>query len=300
MRRFLLLSLLVVPVPAHAQLGGLMKKAQQKAAEKLGEKAADKAADAGLGAQPNFDAVLLELNEGRLMAVVKGLATERDLRTRGDLAGKLRAAAALDSVSREAMDKSRASRDRWDDSHNRVSDCIYKIMDERSEGHEALMRQKMAQWALDAQAQASAGKMPAIGQKLNALQTEMLQAMAKGDTITMVNKQGEMFKLLGVDLKADSAAARAKCGVLPAKPADVARADKLTEESVAAAAAARELEKRAGEEGAKVAGLTLPQFAMARERLEMWIATHGKGAYSAPERSAMKAHQDEFAALVKS
>lgn len=299
MRRNILFVLLFVPLAANAQLGGLMKKAQQKMADKAAEKAADKAADAGLGAQPKFDEVLIELNEARLTAAIKGLARERDLRSNGDLAGKLKAAAALDSSSRAAMDRTRDARDRWDDSRSRITSCIDKVLDERSKGHDALVRQKMAQYMLDAQAQATAGKASALPQKMSAIQTEMLQAFAKGDTILAVRKQGELFKLFGIDLAADSAAGRAKCGSIPAKPADVARADKLTEESVAAATAARELEQRAGEEAAKAAGMTLPQFALARERLEMWVQTHGKGSYSAAERAAIKAHLDEFTPLVK-
>ena len=302
MRRSILFAFLFVPMAANAQLGGLMKKAQQKmadkAAEKVADKAADKAADAGLGAQPKFDEVLVELNESRLTAAIRGLARERDLRTNGDLAGKLKAAAALDASARAAMDKTRDARDRWDDSRSRISSCIDNILDERSKGHDALVRQKMAQYMLDAQGQATAGKASALPQKMSAIQTEMLQAFAKGDTILAARKQGELFKLFGIDLAADSAAGRAKCGSMPTKPADVARADKLQEDATAAATAARELEQRAGEEAAKAAGMTLPQFALARERLEMWVQSHGKGAYSASERAALKAHLDEFTPLV--
>ena len=303
MRRTILFVLLFVPMAASAQLGGLMKKAQQKMADKAAEKAADKAgekaADAGLGAQPKFDEVLVELNETRLTAAIKGLARERDLRTNGDLAGRLKAAAALDSSARAARDKTREARDRWDDSRSRVTSCIDKVLEERSKGHEAIVRQKAAQFALDAQAQAAAGKTTALPQKFAAIQTEMLQAYAKGDTIMAVRKQGELYKLFGIDLAADSAAGRAKCGAIPAKPADVARADKLEEDATAASTAARELEQRAGDEAARAAGMTLPQFALARERLEMWVQSHGKGAYSASERAALKAHLDEFTPLVK-
>jgi len=303
MRRTLLLALLLVPMAAGAQLGGLMKKAQQKvtdeASKKAADKAGEKAADAGLGAQPKFDEVLIELNETRLAAAIKGLGVERDLRTRGDLAGKLKSAAALDSSARDAMDKTREARDRWDDSRSRVTSCINKILDERAKAHEGIVQQKMAQYVLDAQAQATTGKVNALPQKMMAVQTEMLQAVAKGDTLLAVRKEGELFKLLGIDLAADSAAGRAKCGAIPAKPADVARADKLEQDATAAATAARELEQKAGEEAAKVAGMTLPQFALARERLEMWVATKGKGSYSAAERAAMKAHLDEFTPLVK-
>src|SRR5512132_306830 len=46
---FVAALVVAVPAPAHAQFGGLLKKAKEKAAEKVAEKAVDKAVDKAAG-----------------------------------------------------------------------------------------------------------------------------------------------------------------------------------------------------------------------------------------------------------
>ena len=290
-------ALALAPFPAaSAQLGGLMKKAQQKAAEKMADKAVDKAAekaaDAGLGPSPDFDEVVLELDEARVAALLTGLKARREMEQKVDLAGKRREAARLDSQATAAEQQSEKARSRWEESNGRVTACLDKVISERQDaalkGMEQRLKQQMGRMM------ASGGEDPQFKAQMEA-QQRMGEAMAKGDDAGAAKAQAELMKLLGVDIMADSAAAKAKCGRPVPKPEDVERADRLRQQADAAGEAARAAENQVNEAAAKASQLTEPQFAMAGERAETFLKSPKSMAFSAKERAALKGKQGELA-----
>lgn len=290
-------ALALAPFPAaSAQLGGLMKKAQQKAAEKIAEKtvdkAAEKAADAGLGPSPQFDEVVLELDATRVAALLRGLKARREMALKVDLEGKQREAVRTDSVAKVAEEASAKSRSRWQDSNGRVTMCLDKVISERQEaamkGAEVRMRQMVG-------GSMAAGGENAEMKKFVEAQQRMGEAMARGDDAAAAKAQAEFLALLGVNVAADSAAAKAKCGPPVPKPDDVERADRLRSAADAAGEAARAAENQVNEAAAKASQLTEPQFAMAFERVETFIKSPKSMAFSATERGALKEKQGELA-----
>jgi hypothetical protein len=286
-------ALALAPFPAaSAQLGGLMKKAQQKAAEKIAEKAVDKAADAGLGPSPQFDEVVLELDATRVAAVLRGLKARREMALKVDLEGKQREAVRTDSVAKVAEEASAKSRSRWEDSNARVTSCLNTVIAERQEAAMKGAEQRMRQMAGRAM---TAGGDDAEMKKFIAAQQRMGEAMAKGDEAAAAKAQAEFLAVLGVNVAADSAAAKAKCGPPVPKPDDVERADRLRSAADAAGEAARAAENQVNEAAAKASQMTEPQFGMAFERVETFIKAPKTMPFSATERAALKEKQGELA-----
>jgi hypothetical protein len=269
-----------------------MKKAQQKAAEKMADKAAEKAADAGLGPSPDFDEVVLELDEARVAALLTGLKARREMEQKVDLAGKRREAARLDSQATAAERQSEKARSRWEESNGRVTACLDKVISERQDVALKTYEQKLKQMV--GQMNASGGEDPRIKAMTAAMQ-RMNEAMAKGDDAGAAKAQTDLMKVMGVDIMADSAAAKAKCGQPVPKPDDVERADRLRQQADAAGEAARAAENQVNEAAAKASQLTEPQFAMAGERAETFLKSPKSMAFSAKERAALKGKQGELA-----
>jgi hypothetical protein len=113
-------------------------------------------------------------------------------------------------------------------------------------------------------------------QDWTAASQEVQQAAMANDTAAMRRAQVKMNKLMGVDARADSAKARAKCHV-PAIPAWMRRADSLAAISDTLLVRARGVEGAASAGAARAAEMTPAQFAMAAERAEGFVALHASG-----------------------
>jgi hypothetical protein len=112
---------------------------------------------------------------------------------------------------------------------------------------------------------------PAYRQKIMELTPKLAAAQQKGDTVELKRLMAQM----GVtedDTKADTAAADAKCGKEPAKPAALVEMDKLDAQAEKLADDIRTMEETAASTEQKESGLTERQFMMARERIEAYLS----------------------------
>jgi hypothetical protein len=126
---------------------------------------------------------------------------------------------------------------------------------------EAAMQQKMMTLVSDPK---FAAEMARIGQAQQA-------AYAKGDTAAVRKLAEEQVKLYGIDEKADSVAAAAKCP-LPPPPAAVAEIERLGKQSDDLNTRIRTAESSADVDGARAAGVQPARFQQMRERLTTWAS----------------------------
>jgi hypothetical protein len=148
---------------------------------------------------------------------------------------------------------------------NKHGECVQEYLSnlESDPNRQMEIQRKMMAMATD----------PAAIQKLTTLQMSHAELAAKGtDTTGMRKITEELQKLMGVDPKADSAAARTKCGAGPRQPAAVAEADRLEKQSDTLSMRMRGAEESADADGAKAAGVSLAAFRMMWERLQTYLS----------------------------
>lgn len=274
--------------PVHAGLGDLVKKAKDKATQAVVGNPAGTTASAGASAPPEFTDELLELTEPRLGQVMKGLEAGNEvLASRGPLVDKRNrlqneAGALLDQHGK-AMDAAR-------EKHDAAERCWSEFLGERkSERNEQMQKTMMND--------------PVMREKMMALAMEMAEAQAAGDTAAMRKLQRQAEALSG-PTREDSLAARQKCGAVPPPhPMDV-KVQALQREAAAVEEQIRRNDEQSVAAQAKASGLEPAQFAMARERLIMWLAAirSAKGAtprgFSAGELVAFDARRAEIEAAL--
>jgi hypothetical protein len=281
----LLLTFAFVP-RSEAQLGGLVKKAKAAA---TGEAARRSGATAVLEGQPvAFNDVILELTDARLAQVIQGLQAGQAnasagsrtalVTKRNDLANQ--AAALMESHGKQIDDHNKKL---W-----QVERCRNEAFAERNT-------------ARNAQVQKRAMTDAAFRDKIIALTTQLAQAQAKGDTAAYKALETQARALSG-EGKADTVAVDAACGPLPAKhPIDVqiqalqAQASDLDDQI-------RNAEQQAAEDEAKAAGMNVQQFAMARERIIMYLArvksNSQQRGFTTTELKALESQRSTLAGLV--
>lgn len=283
---------------AHAQLGGLgkglLKKATDKAAQKTVDKAVDKAVSDGpasttgayapevIGAPITADTLALVLRGMTAMsahlAPIEPLTAQRQ-----DLEAKL-------SQSREANDK---PRQRWEESAQKVEECQRQFFAALEDQREKDMQKKMAEMQGD---QKRMAEFASAASEMTRRSGELQQ---KGDTAGAEKLMRDFYaKMFGVDLKADTAAAVAKCGPVPPKPAFLVAEEKMSKEIDSIGNQIREREGAAEKVGAKAAGLESHRFAVARERLYTWRSDTSGGRpsknFSPDENALFEAHRAEI------
>lgn len=249
----LLVVVAAVP-PARAGFGDLVKKAKDKAATTVVKRAAGGPATGG-GNGVEFTDELLELEGERLEKVIAGLeAGDAVLAGRAGLVARRQKldAEADDIVARQgaALDAARTRRDE-------IEYCRQEFLSERAAARqEELDRSVLTD--------------PALRERFMELGLRVAEAMAEGDTAEAAKAQGELAALSG-PTRADSLAARQKCGPLPPIHPAQAKVDSLR-----GLVAGIDRQLRANDEKSiaaqvEASGLTARQFAMARERLVLWL-----------------------------
>lgn len=284
--------LLVTPVSARAQIGSLAK----RAAAKVASKAADRTA-MGTDA-PQFDDTMLELTDDRVSAVLAGWSAAQatkgpDGSTRAQLLDRARIA----STRRDAL---LTGRDddlrRYDDDTRRVHECTQSVLDSLSTVHNDAMVTKGRALAASGDPMNSS-----IMQDVMKATMESQRLLAAGDTTGAIQVQRDLMKKQGIDPGKDSTVARTRCGALPAKAQWHLQADSLLVIANFAMRQAQDLDRQAASAGAKAAGMTSQQFAVARERVRAFAAADGKPAriwrYSATERQVMLARIDQLQSI---
>lgn len=305
---------LTLPAPAHAQFGGLMKKAKSAAAEAAGRKAADKVVDKAAGSAA-----------GSEVAAASGVTTARE---RGALPGEplteqtfaamltglkkadaMMAAAADDNrrmsayneQSRKIEEAHPREREFFDQKTSRVENCQRDHLSELNDKRNAEMEKRRA--AIQSNP-AEMAKMQSVVLKYAPL---MAAAQQKADGAEYQRLTLQMNKeLTGDDMiavaKADTASAVRACGTAPARPQWMAQVDSLDGLSKKAAADQRKKEETATEAGAAAAGgIGEAKFALLRERIEILYRKGGKNvAATDAEAAIVERHRADLKAIERS
>ena len=278
----LALSLVLLPAPARAQVGGLLGRAAKKAATKVVDNPANSPSSNNAG--PRLAGP--ELTEAQLGGVLRGLAA---MATRLDSADAVaQQVTALNGRIGTASDAHQAEQDRWNDLDSRTRQCWDEAQGRLNQSHQQQMQQYMM-------------TKPEAMQQLQEATIEMgrqQQALLARNDTAGLRRLGEEFqakqmKLMGVDLHADSAAVRKECGSSPAKPAWMVELEGLRARRDALQESERALEQRAGDAGWQASGMTRPDFDIARERVLTWWESKGRG-FGDAENRLLSAHQAEI------
>ncbi|HET7551540.1 MAG TPA: hypothetical protein VFK04_09620 [Gemmatimonadaceae bacterium] len=296
---------LAAPVPAHAQFGKLLKKAKEKVA---GGSDSAAAAAGGSGAtssgsllagSPKFDETVIELTPSVIDRMLGGMAAEARVK-QASIARQKKIEADMAAVEKETdqleAQHPSSERDAWQETTNKIDECISNDIAERQEQNEGQMQARLM-------------SDPATRQKMMELSQKMSAEMQRGDSVAAKKTMAEVQALTYPSMKEDSAAAMKKCGKLAPKPAWMDREDQLRErrnqlgnELRDAGSAARDtaLAVVAHGGGGGGAQLTAVQYSMALERMIAWAAATAPGAkgsgkmnFSATELDALKAKESE-------
>ena len=283
--------LLASPVVAHAQFGGLAKKALEKAVEKkvepkttTPENGRRGAADSPACREVAFDRTTVELTPERLDKVLKALqavdaspagAKRRDLVSQRDAAEARLQELENDEGIRRAQDSEREYRSCRNESFN---DIVSARMEKEGAGLSAKYMQAMREH-----------------------QDKVSAAFRRGDSAGAVALQDSLYVVLSnivAPTAADSAVVTKKCGKEPRPSRRVAERDSLR-------VAVRELndEIRAADEDSedamlKASGMTATQLAMARERLTMFVRAGKTCGFTKVEADAIGARKAELEKLL--
>ena len=278
---------LVAPAVAHAQLGGLAKRAAQRALEKKTEQTVvDKTVgnDSPACRNVTFDRTTVELTPARLDGIVKALNAANDGPNgakRRELRSQLDAAEARLEELRNDQSLQKA-----EDSQREYKSC-------RQDAFQEIVNKRM-----EAEGQ---GLMTKYMQAMRVHNEKIAAAQAKGDTIkanALQDSTWQVMMTVVTPTAADSVAVAKKCGNPPRVSRRVAERDSL-------AVAVREMndELRAMDEDAedamlKASGLTATQFAAARERLTVFMRLKGNCGYTKVEVDAISARRAELEKLL--
>lgn len=289
----------LAPLPAHAQLGGLVKRGANRAAEKAVDKAVDKAAgDEKSKARevpaPAFDAEVLELTAPRLDQVVRGLKAWNDARAAADIPAAMKAYEASVAKEQEFSTRYSDQRHAFLEKNRKVDECREEIFDAQREANEAEIQKKMANIQSDpARMQAMARIATEWAPKLNALQMSGDSVAARAG---LLQYHMEISKAAGFTLDTDSTKADTKCGKPAPKPAWFAAWDSTEVQTRRLGERVRETESAGEKEAVAASGLTGRQFAVARERVESFVNDGGMG-FSRSERAVLTPRRAELKAL---
>ena len=281
---------LAVPAVAHAQLGGLAKRAAQRALEKKAEQTVvdktvgGKADESAACRNVTFDRTTVELTAARLDGIVKALNTV-DQGPNGAKRRELRSQIEAAEARLEEL-RNDESLQKAEESQREYRSCrqgaFSEIVNKRVEAEGQGIMTKYAQAMRVHNEKIAAAQQKGDTAKANALQDSTWQVM-----MTVVTPTA-----------ADSAVVQKKCGNPPRVSRRVAERDSL-------AVAVREMndELRAMDEDAedamlKASGLTSTQLAMARERLTSFIRSDRPCGYSKAEQDAIAARKEDLDKLL--
>ena len=289
---------LTLATGANAQLGGLGKGLLKKATDKAANKAADKAVDQAMPDGPASttgayapEVIGTPISADTLDLVLRGLnAMSAHLAPIGPLSTRQQALQESLNKSQNAHEK---ERQRWDDATRKVEDCQAQFFQALGEQRQNDMQKKMAEMQGDQK------KMAEMANSAAEFSRRSAELQQKGDVAGVEKLMRDYYaKMFGIDLKADTAAAAAKCGAKPPKPAFLAEQETMSGEIDSISKQIREREGAAESVGAKASGLSAHRFALARERLFTWRSdTYGgrpSKNFSSQENALFQAHRAEI------
>jgi hypothetical protein len=277
----------VLPASAHAQFGGLLKKAAKAAQEKVDPKAS-KGTPAGGEA----------LTSETFTQVLTGVRAADKILVQRD---RVIAARDADQATlSNLVTQNEPVRDAYNQANATVAECRDASLEQAHRALEAKVEAKAKALVNDP---AAAARLQLIGEKYAKLMTEARQ---KNDAAALAKAQTDMeFEIVGIDLraqlKADTAAADAKCGKLPTPPASLAREDSLRARVDAAGDSIRTYEAQALTAGAQASGLDRVRYLQLKERINtiylQLINKSSRIAFGDEEVALVEQHRGELDAL---
>jgi hypothetical protein len=222
---------------------------------------------------PQFDNQMLELNPQVVARLIKGLETRGTMRgAGGQTAAELRQRSSANSEEAANLNNQHSDdRSAWVNANGEAENCVSEDLNDAEQRHTQEMQQRFM-----GMTGVNTPEKTKFMQDWTAMSQEVQQAVAANDTAAMRRARDKMNKLMGIDARADSAKARAKCHV-PAIPAWMRRADSLAAISDTLLVRARGAEGAASAAAARAAEMTPSQFAMAAERAEGFVALRASG-----------------------
>ena len=277
---------LALPLPAHAQIGSLAKKMARKAASEAMAKA--EAMSGVNAAAPTFDEQLVELNEARVDAMIAGLTASRAATAPGSAtrAQLISRAGSLNEQRNALLALHGADDQRWQAEERRVSMCRGVVLDSLDRMHNETMAKKAASLAASADPMSTK-----LMQEVMQASQESQRLVAAGDTAAAIQVQRTLARKHGIDPAPDSAHATTRCGAIPKRPRWQQEADSLLAGAQTALRLAQSIDEQAAQAGASAAGMTVRQYALARERLIAYVGADGTPSaswrFSMAERKAL-------------
>lgn len=277
---------LALPAPAHAQFGGLVKKAKEKAAKAVAGNAAQQSGvmQPSCGITPTFDATTIELNASNLDKVVKALET---IRTAGDKNGRNKLAAQRDADQARLEELERdPSVSGAEDSQRQYNECRQQAFNEVMQKHVA---------------EKGSGIMADYMRAMRTHNDRIAAYEAKGDTAHANALRDSTYTVMMNAFGAtaqDSAAIDAKCGKPPRPSKRVAERDSLRRVVREEGDSIRVLDENADDEVRSASGLTGSQLAAARERILTYLRNSQACGFTKEEYDALGARKSELQKLM--
>lgn len=273
-----------IPAEAHAQFGGIMKRAAAKVA---GDKASEQVNQATLPSAKGE-----ALTDATFASVLKGAhAADQTLAQRDQLRAK------QDADQKTLTDlesQNESTRNAYNQANGTILECRDASFNELSKKREADLQVK---YKNDPQ---TIAKLQMVSMKYA---KAMAEAQQKGDTAGVMKAQLDIQKeILGNDvyalMKADTAATDKKCGKLPAKPASLDREEKLRATIDQESDSIRTLEATAVNVGAQASGMDKVRYLELKERVFTIYGTlNGRRApvaYGKEEVDLVKSHMSDI------
>jgi len=268
----------------------LLKKLKEKAAEKVANEATDRAAEklGVAGRAGDLSTLGAPLTADTLELIMKGLRAgqaQYDLRE----ATNRQWGAAQERLS-QLRDKNQASKDAWEKKNRATEQCQDDFKHALNKKREADMQSNMMANMAKASSAAQAYGMA------------VAKAQQAGDTAAVTKAQLDFYKAMGYDLKADSAAMKAKCGVESPKPAWMLEAEKIENEIDSLGTKVRQIEEGVQAAAVAASGMPAQRYHLARERLYTWFTKTGQGkqdiGWPSEEEKLFKPKAEELKKLV--
>jgi hypothetical protein len=299
----ILLSL-AAPGSAHAQFGGLMKKAKDAAADAAGRKAGETAVDKAVGSRTGSASARSAgalpgepLTEATFAALLRGLQRTDALLKEAEASNARMSA--INGELQKLYDAHPGEIERFQERERTVNMCHSEQINTRERARSDAMQKKMEAAQRDP---AAVQRMSAVAMKYT---PRINEAQQRGDVATMERLMNEMqMELTGTDMRgvaaADTAAAVSKCGPKPVAPKWMAEARRLQEAANAAGSEQRAKESRAVSAGAEASGMSEVQYGVMRERLELLLRKFkDTPSPNAEEQALLDRHRSQLSGLTR-
>lgn len=282
--------MLMVPIAANAQFGGALRRARERAANAIAGQAVQSATSPGQPAQaaqncpsPTFDATMIELNSGNLDKFIRGLnaiQSAGEHNGRNTLARQLEA----DRARLEELESDPAI-SQAEQSQNEYQSC-------RQNAFNDILQARMQQMGPNIMTQ--------YMRAMREHQERIAAARQRGDTLAAKQMEDSSWAVMSsvvATTHEDSVAVDGKCGRPPRVSRRVAERDSLRTVVREVGDSIRVLDEDAEDAVRGATGMTNRQFAMARERIEMFLSGN-TCPFSGAERSAIDARKAELQRLL--